>query len=463
MIDQTTVPEKAIPEKSAIGAADGTGSSTRESSISPVPAHDEGAAPAGAAKEGRSHRESDVDSIPDGGMVAWLQVLGSWVILVDTWGLVNSFGVFQTHYKSTMLPSTSSSSISWIGSLQASLMMLVGVVSGPLYDMGYFRVLIGTGLFLIILGQFLLSVCTTYWQVLLAQGIMTGIGMGLTFLPSTTILAQYFHRKRALVLGISSTGSPIAGTVIPILFSRLEPRIGFGWTVRTLAFILLAVSVIPLACMRTRVAPAPRRRRFFDPTAVRDAAFMTHALAAFCAFAVMYVPYFYLQLFAQTHGLAGPDLSPYVVTMLNAGSIVGRVLPNYLADRVGSVNVVAACGVAASALVLGWFGVRDLAGLAAFAVLYGLFSGGIVSVTPSVLMALTPDPGRVGARIGMAFSCTGVAILIGTPIAGAVVGDFSDARWRAVVGFSSGGLLAATALYLICRFLLYRSNGKWKA
>ncbi|KAL8331490.1 hypothetical protein RB593_002096 [Gaeumannomyces tritici] len=329
-----------------------------------------------------------------------------------------------------MLPSTSSSSISWIGSLQASLMMLVGVVSGPLYDMGYFRVLIGTGLFLIILGQFLLSVCTTYWQVLLAQGIMTGIGMGLTFLPSTTILAQYFHRKRALVLGISSTGSPIAGTVIPILFSRLEPRIGFGWTVRTLAFILLAVSVIPLACMRTRVAPAPRRRRFFDPTAVRDAAFMTHALAAFCAFAVI---------------------------------IVGRVLPNYLADRVGSVNVVAACGVAASALVLGWFGVRDLAGLAAFAVLYGLFSGGIVSVTPSVLMALTPDPGRVGARIGMAFSCTGVAILIGTPIAGAVVGDFSDARWRAVVGFSSGGLLAATALYLICRFLLYRSNGKWKA
>lgn len=431
--------------------------------MGPAPARIEAVAPADAAVEPRPDSKSDLDSIPDGGVTAWLQVLGSWVILVDTWGLVNSFGVFQTHYKATMLPSTSPSSISWIGSLQASLLMLVGVVSGPLYDMGYFRALIGTGLLLIILGQFLLSICTTFWQVLLTQGIMTGIGMGLTFLPSTTILAQYFHHKRALVLGISSTGSPIAGTVIPILFSRLQPRVGFGWAVRALAFILVAISVVPLACMRTRVPPARRRRRFFDPTAVRDVSFVTLVLGSFCAFTVMYVPYFYLQFFSRTHGLASPSVSPYVVTMLNAGSIVGRVLPNSLADRVGSLNVVAACGLATAALVLGWFGVRDPAGLAAFAVLYGLFSGGIVSVTPSVLMALTPDPGRVGARIGMAFSCTGVAILIGTPIAGAIVGDFGDERWRGVIGFTSGGLLAATALYLICRVLLYRSNGKLKA
>ena len=168
-MDLTRDPEKATPEKASIGAADGTASSTRESSMGPAPARIEAVAPADAAVEPRPDSKSDLDSIPDGGVTAWLQVLGSWVILVDTWGLVNSFGVFQTHYKATMLPSTSPSSISWIGSLQASLLMLVGVVSGPLYDMGYFRALIGTGLLLIILGQFLLSICTTFWQVLLTQ------------------------------------------------------------------------------------------------------------------------------------------------------------------------------------------------------------------------------------------------------------------------------------------------------
>jgi hypothetical protein len=33
---------------------------------------------------------------PDGGLEAWLVVLGSMVVLIHTWGLANSFGIFQT-------------------------------------------------------------------------------------------------------------------------------------------------------------------------------------------------------------------------------------------------------------------------------------------------------------------------------------------------------------------------------
>ena len=120
------------------------------------------------------------DSIPDGGLEAWLAVGGSWVVLVGTWGMVNSYGVFQTYYETQLLKTSTSSAISWIGSLQAALLTLVGVLSGPLFDQGYFRVLLITGSFLIVFGQFMTSLCTTYWQVLLAQGITMGLGMGLT-------------------------------------------------------------------------------------------------------------------------------------------------------------------------------------------------------------------------------------------------------------------------------------------
>ena len=65
--------------------------------------------------------------IPDGGLQAWLQVFGSWAILVATWGLVNSYGVFQAYYETKLLPDQSSSSISWIGSLQGALLFLVSV------------------------------------------------------------------------------------------------------------------------------------------------------------------------------------------------------------------------------------------------------------------------------------------------------------------------------------------------
>ena len=397
--------------------------------------------------------------IPDGGLEAWLQVLGAWVILVPTWGLVNSFGVFQTYYETKLLPDTSSSSISWIGSLQASLLLIVGVISGPLYDGGWFRELVAGGLLLIVFGLFMTSLCTEYWQVLLAQGITTGIGMGLTFLPSAAILAQYFTKKRALVLGISSTGSPLAGMVVPIIFSRLEPAVGFGWATRVIAFIMLALSVIPIVFMHVRVPPPGKRRALFDPTGLRDVPFVILVLSLFFCFLVLYVVFFYIQLYAESRDLTTADFSPYIITLLNVGSVFGRVLPNAVADRAGNLNVLLSCALASAVLLLGWFGIRNLAGLIAFALLYGMSSGGIVSVTPSVIMSLTPDLGRVGARMGMGFLCTGTATLIGPPIAGAILSGYDDAAWKGTIGYASGGLLVGTIGVSIARLVVYQRKG----
>jgi len=405
------------------------------------------------------------DSIPDGGLEAWLQVVGSWVILVGTWGMVNSYGVFQTYYETELLSTSSSSSISWIGSIQAALLTLVGVLSGPLFDQGYFRQLLLAGNFLIVFGLFMTSLCTTYWQVLLAQGVTMGLGMGLTFLPSAAILAQYFRRRRALALGISSTGSPVAGIVVPILFSRLQPTVGFGWATRVIAFVLLALSAVPVACMHTRVPAAGKSRSLFDVTALGDGPFLLTIGSLFFLFLVLYVAFFYLQLFTESMGLAGRDFSPYLVTFLNLGSVPGRVVPNAIADRAGNLNVLLGCALASALLLLGWLGIDSLGGLVAFALLYGLFSGGIVSVTPSVIMSLTPDLGRVGARLGMCFLMTGTSVLVGTPIAGAILGSRADAgpQWRGTIGYAAGGLLVGSLGCLAARVAFFRKKGGLRA
>jgi MFS family permease len=402
------------------------------------------------------------DDIPDGGLDAWLQVIGGWVILLATWGLVNSFGVYQTYYETTLLTTSTSSAISWIGSVQAALLTIVGTFSGPLYDAGYFRHLIIAGMFFIVLGQFMTSLCSTYWQVLLAQGFTTGIGMGLSFLPSAAILAQYFKKRRALALGISSTGSPIAGIIFPVIFSRLEPVVGFGWATRVIAFILLATSAIPIAFMRTRLPPPRRRRSIVDPTAFRDAPFLLVVGSLFFDFLGLYVPFFYIQLFTEKKGLAGPDFSPYLVTLLNVGSIFGRVLPNALADAAGNLNVLLACSLVSAVLALAWLAIGNLAGLVAFALLYGLFSGGIVSVTPSVIMSLTPDLGRVGARLGTTFLATGLAVLVGTPIGGAILGSADgEPRWGAMIGYAGATLMVSSLACTLSRAVLYRKRGGW--
>lgn len=404
------------------------------------------------------------DEVPDGGLTAWLQVVGSAAILVNTWGVINTFGVFQAYYETDLLSSHSSSDISWIGSMQGCLLFLVGVVAGPLYDAGYFRNLLFAGLFLIVLGQFMTSLCTSYWQVMLAQGITMGLGMGMTFLPSAAILGQYFARHRALALGLSSVGSPVAGVVFPIMFSRLVPAVGFPWATRAIAFILLGMSAVPLAFMRTRVPPTTgsRRRAIIDRSALRDAPYLFFVTAGFFAFLALYVPFFYITVFATSHGVASDSFAPYLVTLLNAGSILGRIIPNALADRWGSLNLLIVCVFSSFVLVFGWLGIRDLAGSVVYVFLYGAFSGGVVSLTPSVLVGLSPDMGRVGARMGMSFMALSLAILVGTPIAGAILGEQEDPEWTGTILYSAFALLVATLLYSMSRFLLYRRKPSWK-
>ncbi|RYP07810.1 hypothetical protein DL765_009009 [Monosporascus sp. GIB2] len=399
-------------------------------------------------------------TVPDGGWGAWIQVACSFVVMINTWGLVNSFGVFQTYYETELLRDHSSSAISWVGSLQGSLLLLLGIVSGPLFDAGNFRRLMVGGLFLIVFGMFMTSICKSYWQVLLAQGVCVGVGAGRLFLPAAAILSQYFARRRAFALGVQSVGSPLAGIVFPIIFSRLQPAVGFAWATRVIAFILLGLSAIPVAFMRTRVPPPARKRAFFDPRALRDGPYMLFNVGGLCAYVGLYVPYFYIQLFAIRRGIISPgdaaaagssdeaSSSAYLVTVLNAGSILGRLLPNLAADRLGPVSMLAGTAFGAAVLALAWLGVRRLGGLVAFALLFGFFNGGVTSLPPSAIAVLTPDLSLLGTRMGMTFLFPGTAVLVGTPIAGAILRSYSEAAWTGLIAYSGATLMVGAAGYL---------------
>lgn len=98
-------------------------------------------------------------------------------IFFNTWGIINSYGVYQKYYETSLLHTTSSSNISWIGSAQGGLLFLVSVIAGPLCDMGYLRLIVYVGTFFTILGMMMTSLCRSYWQVFIAQGFLVGAGV----------------------------------------------------------------------------------------------------------------------------------------------------------------------------------------------------------------------------------------------------------------------------------------------
>lgn len=131
---------------------------------------------------------------------------------------MNAYGVYQTYYELDISNAQSSFTISWIGSTQAFLMFLTSIVVGPIFDTGYLRSLLWSGTLLTVVGMFLTSICKTYWQSLLSQGVMVGFGFGLLYLPAPAIVSQYFNARKALAMGISSAGSAIgrSGKGLPI-------------------------------------------------------------------------------------------------------------------------------------------------------------------------------------------------------------------------------------------------------
>src|SRR6201995_4979937 len=124
-MDEQT-PQSAPLERTSISSSERT--SNHESTFSnsqekTLEAHGEpdSEAPANLAKENHT------GAVPNGGLRAWLHVLGCFILFFNTWGILNAFGVFQTYYESGELFNKSSSDISWIGSIQAYMVLTLGI------------------------------------------------------------------------------------------------------------------------------------------------------------------------------------------------------------------------------------------------------------------------------------------------------------------------------------------------
>lgn len=135
-----------------------------------------------SARTFASTRSFDPGPPPNGGRLAWTQVFCAHFVVASCWGFVTSFGAFQTYYTTTL--GLNASNVSWIGSLQTTLLFLVGTMAGRLMDGGYFKALIVSGAVLQVVGVMCLSVSRAYWSLLLTQGVVFGFGAGLVFTPT---------------------------------------------------------------------------------------------------------------------------------------------------------------------------------------------------------------------------------------------------------------------------------------
>ncbi|RMZ86348.1 hypothetical protein DV736_g6427, partial [Chaetothyriales sp. CBS 134916] len=145
----------------------------------------------------------------------------------------------------------------------------------------------------------------------------------------------------------------------------------------------------------------------------------------------MFIPITFIVAEARSKGMSAP-LANYLVPILNGASIIGRTVPNALADKVGHYNVMITMSAFTSLLILAmWLPGSGNAATIVFAALFGIASGAGIGLTPVLCAHISPIK-DIGVRTGTAFSISALAALTGSPIGGEIItqshGSFQNTK-----------------------------------
>ncbi|KAJ7766713.1 MFS general substrate transporter [Mycena metata] len=356
---------------------------------------------------GLNSEERKPPAFPEGGFQAWATVAGAFLVLFCGLGYSYSFGVFQEFYTRDYLSQSSASAISWIGSVNSLLLIAPGLITGRLYDRGYFYHLLYGGSLLLSFSLFMLSFCKPqkFYQIFLAHGLGAGLGTGMAYLPSITVVSHYFQRRRSLAMIIVSSGAAFRSVVHPIMLNNTLRRLGFTNAVRASAGLVSGLLLIACIMMRLRLPPSAIHLPFWKSLRrfSRDKAYVFATMGLTTYIVGYYFPPFYLQLDAIQHGI-NQTLSFYSVSILALRAFKHIDSP----------------------------------------------------LMPPLLVVLTEDLGELGLRMGVAFTVVGIGGLIGPPIDGALLTD-KYIWWRPAL-FSGIMAFVGVAFFVATLFVVKRRD-----
>lgn len=272
-----------------------------------------------------------------------------------------------------------------------------GVPAGILTDKCGPTIPIAIGAVCELVAVFMVSLCKEYYQFFLAQGVLLGIGMAYITIAVTSTLPRYFVRNRGLAQGVSIAGSSLGGVIWPIVLDELldTDGISFGWTLRICGFMMLPLMVIVIIGVKRPIVPKKQpvdseagltrittkeqkasdaKARKADLARLRHPSFILLCSGLALFYFGFFSPFFYLTTYAIHIGET-QSFAFYLIAILNAASLFGRVIPGYIADRVGPFNIITVSMLGSAIVCFCWTAVTNTAGIVVFALAYGFISG----------------------------------------------------------------------------------------
>jgi hypothetical protein len=135
-------------------------------------------------------------AVPDGGVQAWLRVFGYFLVCMSTLGLQYAFSALYPALLQALKAGPTATAL--VGSLCAGTMEGFAVPAALVISRYGARTACLLGCALSVLGLLCSAACTSVWQLILAYGLLTGLGHSLAFFAPIVLMARWFSSKLAL-------------------------------------------------------------------------------------------------------------------------------------------------------------------------------------------------------------------------------------------------------------------------
>mmetsp|Transcript_377 Transcript_377/g.428 ORF Transcript_377/g.428 Transcript_377/m.428 type:complete len:433 (+) Transcript_377:3174-4472(+) len=394
-------------------------------------------------------------------------VIAGFICNFMIFGIGFSYGVFQEFYTSEDGPlnGTSDSLVAIVGTLGTALTYLLGIFNKSIMYYLKPRGIMLIGSIIMSLGLFLTGFCEVLYQFIFTQGLLFGIGSSLLYLPPVVCAPFYFDRHRAIAMGILFSGTGFGGLAMANITRYLLGAVGWRWCVRILGFVNLSLTIIAgFLVVEPKVNDFKTNNKLFSFRQLGSWKVFLILFGGLLQSAGYLIPLIYMSKYARTLDFTYLQGAMFI-GLNNAINASFKILLGYVGDKIGRMNTIIVCSIISAITIFTLWMVQARDAYISFVVLYGVFSGVIISLLPTCLVELF---GVVNYQTmsGLMYFSRGVGSVLGSPIAGLMITNqgkqSGDYRYPIIY---NGLLLVASAICLVSLRLvvaLERGKQSWK-
>jgi MFS family permease len=233
-------------------------------------------------------------------------------------------------------------------------------------------------------------------------------------LPSQVLLSRWFDRHRGKAMGFAYLGIGIGGALVPLMAYRLTTAMGWHAALVTLGVLMIIVA-FPMAWF-VREWPEETERTAAaesEPLAplgpvLRHPAFYLLLAGSMCSIGAVGGTMQNLKLYLSLDRHLSQALIAQVLSLVLVGSLAGRILMGYLADRWARKRVMLLIYSIVAASIPLLFAVHGAAGLFLFALAFGVGLGGDYMIIPLIAADLFGIR-ALGRLMGIVLTADGVS------------------------------------------------------